>query len=332
MPKQVNFVSMNKRLIYIALLTSPVIAVYGVIPIVLFNSIGWLQSIVSFIALTIGILFFWFFNIFLIHRGIPATTRYLLSYLATFILHTGSVYIMTSSQGLLNPVNFLVYSFVATLAVNTIILVIINAELLKRKKDFVESEFQKLKVVSLEAQKKVLLQQLHPHFLFNALSTLKSLINVNTGQAEDYLVRLSEFLRYSITGHSNELVTLKEELQFALDYMELQKVRFGDALNCTTEIPSGKLSLKIPAFALQTLLENAVKHNSFTVKNPLNIEIKEDQGRIRVTNNKSPKPLVQASGTGLKNLDERYRMMAGVSVEVVDHERDFTVYLNLLDK
>ena len=322
---------MNKRLIYKALLTSPIISIYGVIPIVLFNSIDYLQSIVSFVALTFAILLFWFFNIYLVSKNISQTARYAYSYLATFILHSGTIYIMATSQGLLNPVNFLVYSIGATLALNTIILVIINAELLKRTKDFVESEYQKLKVVSLEAQKQVLLQQLHPHFLFNALSTLKSLIKVNTEQAEDYLVRLSEFLRYSITCHSNELVTLKEELQFALDYMELQKVRFGEALNCTTDIPSGKLSLKIPAFALQTLLENAVKHNSFTDKNPLNIEIKEIEGRICVTNNKSPKPLVQASGTGLKNLDERYRMLADVSIEVVDHERDFTVYLNLLD-
>jgi len=291
-----------------------------------------LPSIISFVALTIGILLFWLFNIYLINKNISTVARYISSYLATFILHSGTIFIMTTSQEFIKPINFLVYSIIATLAVNSIILIIINAELLKRKKDFVESEYQKLKVISLEAQKKVLLQQLHPHFLFNALSTLKSLIRVNVEQAEDYSVKLSEFLRYSINVHSNELVTLKDELQFAQDYIELQKVRFGDALICKTDISPTKLTLKLPAFALQTLLENAIKHNSFTEKKPLNIVVKEIDGRICVTNNKSPKPLIQASGTGLKNLNERYRMISDLSIEVIDAESEFTVYLNLIDK
>ncbi len=323
---------MNKRLINKALLTSPIISIYGLIPIVLFNSIGLLQFLISFIALTIGILLFWIFNIYLVRKNISTVARYFLSYMATFLLHSGTIFIMATSQELLNPINLLVYSIIATLAVNSIILIIINAELLKRKKDFVESEYQKLKVISLEAQKKVLLQQLHPHFLFNALSTLKSLIRVNVEQAEDYSVKLSEFLRYSINVHSNELVTLKDELQFAQDYIELQKVRFGDSLICNTDIPSAMLTLKLPAFALQSLLENAIKHNSFTEKKPLTILVKEVNGRICVTNNKSPKPLIQASGTGLKNLDERYRMISDLSIEVIDTETEFTVYLNLIDK
>lgn len=313
-------------------MTSPIIAAYGMIPVILFNSIGLWHLIVSFISLSTGILLFWLFNIYLVNLNISSVKRYISSYLATSLLHTGTIYIMITSSGKMNPLNFLIYSVVATWAVNTIILVIINAELLKTKKNKAETEYQKLKVMNLEAQKKVLIQQLQPHFLFNALSTLKSLIREDQEQAEEYSVKLSEFLRYSINFQSNELVTLKEELRFSLDYIELQKVRFGDALICEIQIPEEITNCKLPAFALQTLIENAIKHNSFTEKKPLNIKITAVNSRIRISNNKSPKPLLQASGTGLANLNERYKITSNYSIEVVNNDNDFTVYLNLIEK
>lgn len=321
---------MKKRLLYKALITSPVIAIYGAIPVFLFNSIGLFHSLVSIVSLTIAVLLFWLFNIFLLYKELSTNFRYIVSYLATFILHSGTLYIIATSKELQDPVGLFVYSFVATLAVNTIILVIINSEVMKTKRDQAELENQNLKVVNLEAQKKVLIQQLQPHFLFNALSTLKSLIREDQEQAEDYSVKLSEFLRYSINFHNTDLVTLKEELQFASDYIELQKVRFGNALVCNMNIPEENLIWKLPAFALQTLLENAIKHNAFTEKRPLMIDIVAEKTRIRVTNNKSPKPLVPLSGTGLKNLAERYRIISNSGIEVLDNEHDFTVHLNLI--
>jgi len=180
---------------------------YGVAPIYLFNSLGLEQIIVSFVSLTILIFLFWLFNIYLVNRPYISIIRYLVSYTVTFLLHSGIILIVLSFPEKQNPVNFLAYSIVTTIALNTIILVIINSELLKRKKDFAESENQKLKVGNLEAQKQVLLQQIHPHFLFNALSTLKSLIQESPVQAEDYSIKLSEFLRYSVQSHSTELVS-----------------------------------------------------------------------------------------------------------------------------
>lgn len=321
---------MKKRLIYKALFTSPIIAIYGVVPVFLFHSIGLFESVVSFVSLTIVALLFWLFNIFLIQKNLSTVSRYLVSYLATFFLHSGTIYIVTTTKDLSNPAGLLLYSIIATLAVNTILLVIINSEMMKTKREQAELENQHLKVVNLEAQKKVLMQQLHPHFLFNALSTLKSLIRENQEHAEDYSVKLSEFLRYSINFHNTDLVTLKEELQFASDYVELQKVRFGNALTCNFNIPEEFLMWKLPAFALQTLLENAIKHNSFTEKRPLVIDITADKALIRVTNNKSPKPLLPVSGTGLKNLAERYRIISNSGIEVFDYEHEFTVHLNLI--
>lgn len=286
---------------------------------------------ISIVALTVGVLFFWLFNIFLLKRSISNTFRYVISYLATFVLHTGTLYIIATSKEFLDPLELITYSIIATLAVNTIILVIIHSELMRTRIDRAESENQDLKVANLEAQKRVLMQQFQPHFLFNALSTLKSLIRENQDQAEDYSVKLSEFLRYSINIQSNELVSLKEEMQFASDYIDLQKMRFGNALNCRFKVSDESLKLKLPAFALQTLLENAIKHNSFTEKRPLNISIVSENNKLKVSNNISPKPLVPVLGTGLKNLSERYRMISNSAIEIQANENEFTVYLNLIE-
>jgi len=321
---------MKSKLLNKALITSPIISIYGVAPLFLINSLQAEQIIISFVSLTIMIFMFWLINIYLVGRSNTAMLRYTASYAATFLLHSGIIVLILRFPEKQDPATFLAYLIVTTIALNTIILVIINTDLLKIKKDLAESEIQRLKVGNLEAQKQVLLQQLHPHFLFNALSTLKSLIKENSEQASDYLVKLSEFLRYSVQAHSNELVTLEEEMQFTNDYIELQKVRFGSAFQCKIQIPADVQHLKLPVFALQTLVENAIKHNAFTEKKPLNIAIEYIGNRLRITNNKIPKPLIQKSGTGLKNLRERYLIVSGEMPEITDTGNEFIVYINLL--
>jgi LytS/YehU family sensor histidine kinase len=97
-------------------------------------------------------------------------------------------------------------------------------------------------------------------------------------------------------------------------------------------IPNSYLQLKLPVFALQTLVENAIKHNSFTEKKPLTITIELADKRLRVSNNKIPKPLFQKSGTGLKNLNERYAIISNDVLEIVNNDSEFIVFLNLLEK
>ncbi|MDO1449369.1 histidine kinase [Rhodocytophaga aerolata] len=292
---------------------------------------GWLQFLVSYTTLTLGILFFWFFNIYLTEKNIRTGTRYIISYLSTFLLHSGTVFIATVSEGQINPGSLIIYSVVGTLAVNTIILIIIHSDLLKHKKDLAELEIGKLKVVNLEAQKKVLLQQLQPHFLFNAMSTLKSLISENPQTAADYTVKLSEFLRYSVQYQNHELVSLKEELQFTSDYIELQQVRFGNALHVQISIPQAALAMKLPVFALQSMVENAIKHNGFTEKKPLTIDITFEHTSLRIANNKSPRAVGKTSGTGLKNLSERYQIISGKTPEIAETHTGFIVFLPLLE-
>ena len=163
----------------------------------------------------------------------------------------------------------------------------------------------------------MLVQQLQPHFLFNALSTLKSLISENPSKAEDYTVRLSEFLRYSFQSKNNELVLLADSIKFTEDYVELQKVRFGDSFDCKIDIPEPELQKKVPIYAVQTLVENAIKHNAFNDKKPLFKQILMDGDRLKVINNLIPKKDKTNSGTGLENLNQRYKMIANLEIEVI---------------
>lgn len=223
----------------------------------------------------------------------------------------------------------LIYPIVASFGLNALVMVICNSIVKGHQQALAEKENQDLKLENSEAQKQVLMQQLQPHFLFNSLSVLKSLIGENQKQAEDYAVKLSEFLRYSVQGPRKETVSLKEELRFTEDYLELQKLRFDDSFDCKIELPDELMERRIPVFALQTLVENAFKHNYFTAKRPLQIKIAYSDEQVSVWNNKISIKVTERSQTGLQNLDERYHLIMGQGIRVVDGEDDFCVYLPL---
>jgi two-component system, LytTR family, sensor kinase len=328
---------MNKKLYRIALISSPIIAIYGVAPLYISNEASFTQALSILLALTAFVFSFWLGNIFLLNtlKNHKSWQRYILSYGLTYAIQAFFIILAEGISGGQRPINIgLLYPIIATFAINTIILILANSIVLQFQKENAELEIERLKVSNLEAQKQMLMQQLQPHFLFNALSTLKSLIGEKPATAEDYTVRLSEFLRYSIQAPEKELVSLAEELKFTQDYIDLQKARFGEALQYKINLPQEALAQKIPAYALQTLVENAIKHNHFTEKKPIFIQIDFlitlEANRVKVHNNKTFRRLNVASGRGLANLNQRYQLIANTPIQVVETEEDFMVVLNLL--
>jgi two-component system, LytTR family, sensor kinase len=325
---------MNQRLIGNALVTSPILAIYGVSPFYIFDKMSLNQVMQVTVGLTTITFSFWVLNIFLITKTkLPDVSRYIVSYVIVFCAQ-----LLLAFLGKSNPIsdiqkidqNYLVYPLITTLAINTIILIICNSTLLAQRKKDADVEIERLKVEKLEAQKQVLMQQLQPHFLFNALSVLKSLIKENTDDAEEYTVKLSDFLRYSVESHKSDVVTLKEEIQFTNDYIELQKVRFDKSFIFETHIPNDILDYKIPVFALQTLVENAFKHNHFTEKRPLHIRITYEEGRLVIWNNKISIKITERIGTGLNNLNRRYEMITDKPIAITDNEDFFMVKIGLI--
>ncbi|MCB0473833.1 MAG: histidine kinase [Flavobacteriaceae bacterium] len=202
------------------------------------------------------------------------------------------------------------------------------------------NELQKKKVTeqkviagTASAQFDALKNQLDPHFLFNSLNVLTSLIDENPDAAQDFTTSLSKVYRYVLEQKSKELVSVEEELQFAKTYMTLLKMRFEDSI--VFEFPQTVTNpeAKVVPLSLQLLLENAVKHNTVTAAKPLRIRIFEEAGSLVVENNLQPKEVVKkSSGLGLENIQQRYALLTHRLVTIKKNRDSFKVGLPMLTK
>lgn len=188
-----------------------------------------------------------------------------------------------------------------------------------------------LKKANAESNLKVLSNQIAPHFLFNNLNVLQSLIQINPNQAIIFVKHLSAIYRYLIKHKDEEVVILQEELNFAEDYIYLLNQRFGNAYVFETVVNNENALYKIvPSCCLQLLLENIVKHNQGNEQNPLLTSIQINENEIIISNEMRPKiNYADFSGTGLQNLNERYQLLSNLSI-VIEKNKNFTVILPLI--
>lgn len=260
--------------------------------------------------------------------------RYYLSYAFTclifLIVVTFYNHLTRQTTSLIDVISLIVIS----IFVNTLIVTFQNYIVLQEAKVNSDMENSQLKAANAEAANLLLRQQIHPHFLFNALNILKSLYKIDPKAAEEYLVRLSDFLRAAVSSNNIKVVRLKDELKLCQDYLSMQKIRFGDALICSISIEKATLeSGFVPSFSIQPLLENAIKHNELTEEFPLHIMIKQDGDRIRVSNNLKLKHTSEAStGSGLANLSERYRILSNDELLIETDDTAFSVSIKVLDR
>jgi two-component system, LytTR family, sensor kinase len=259
--------------------------------------------------------------------------RYILSFSLNVCADTVVFLIIASiNQQLLNLIFLLIIAFVI-LSSNTIIILLQDYIILSHFKVQADLENSQLKTARAEAANQLLRQQIHPHFLFNALNTLKSLYKINPAAAEEYLVRLSDFLRASVSNNNLKTTRLRDEIKLCVDYLEMQKIRFGNALAYSISISDEKLDNGyVPSFAIQTLLENAIKHNELTNESPLSITVKSTDDRISVINNLRYKATSEAStGSGLTNLSERYRIISKDELHIEKDNDLFSVSIKILE-
>ncbi|WP_158275285.1 sensor histidine kinase [Pedobacter sp. HMWF019] len=222
----------------------------------------------------------------------------------------------------------------AVCIMNTFVLILQNTVILQYKKAQSEIENLQLKANRSETANLLLRQQIHPHFLFNALNTVKSLYKRDFQQGEDYLVHLANFLRVSISNQTTKTTLIKNELEFCLDYLIMQKIRFGTALNYTIDISEQTIQNRyLPFFSLQPLIENALKHNDLTEERPILITIRESDGYLSVSNNLQPKSYKEPStGQGLSSLAERYHLLGEAEIIITSDQAFFTIKLKTLDQ
>lgn len=194
-------------------------------------------------------------------------------------------------------------------------------------------EVEKYKSESLQAQFQNLKNQINPHFLFNNLSVLSSLVYKDQDKSVEFINQLSKVYRYLLESNNNELVTLKSEINFIKSYTYLLKIRFDTNISFDFRISEKKMNSLLPPMALQTLIENSIKHNEVSSDKPLTVSIICQNDYLVISNNLQLRKAVETSPqTGLKNIIERYKYFTKKPVEVIKTSTTFEVKIPLIDQ
>jgi sensor histidine kinase YesM len=201
------------------------------------------------------------------------------------------------------------------------------------QKQVVQIENETLRRNALQSQYESLKNQLSPHFLFNSLTALKTLINEAPDTAQNYIDNLSKALRYTLQSNEEKLVTLKEEMDFTDSYLYLIRMRFNSNLIVKTDIALAYMDYKLPPLTIQTLVENAVKHNEISRRNPLTISIYTSViGSLVVSNNIQEKVTPEAgTGIGLTNLAKQFHLLLGKEISISKANDEFRVEVPLIN-
>lgn len=183
----------------------------------------------------------------------------------------------------------------------------------------------------LQLQFEALKSQLSPHYLFNCLNTISSLVYKDTALAEDFIRRLAQTYQYILANNERRFVLLEDEIEFVKSYNYLLQVRFQNNLHLEINLPNNILHSKIPPLTLQMLVENAVKHNVISKDQPLNIYISAiDNTDIKITNTKTATPAnVNSFQIGLENIKKRYGYFTDKKIKIKNTDK-FTVQLPVL--
>jgi two-component system, LytTR family, sensor kinase len=191
---------------------------------------------------------------------------------------------------------------------------------------------EKLEEENIRSQYETLKSQINPHFLFNNLNTLASLIEESPKDAVDYVNRTADYYRKILNLRGQEIITISEELELVNDYFFLQKKRFGENLSISINIPEAILTTYVAPLTLQMLVENAIKHNIISAEKPLSIVLTAEKDLyIRVTNNLQKRDeSTPSSKLGLKNITERYNYLSNSKVEIIITSFTFTVSVPVL--
>jgi two-component system, LytTR family, sensor kinase len=222
--------------------------------------------------------------------------------------------------------------FMRDMVLLSVAIIISNYLKSNQEKQILELKNKSLEAAQFKAQLDTLQQQLNPHFLFNALNSLQSLMREDIPKSQLFVEHLSAILRYSLDTQQKSLVTFEKEYHFLQAYLYLLKIRFGEKLKVETQNLEHAKGF-LPPLALQLLIENAVNHNEISTQHPLSIFIifEEKNKTLSVKNNLKPKRMpTQGAGLGLYNLNNRYELLGHTTIEIIKNEHTFEVIIPIL--
>lgn len=192
-------------------------------------------------------------------------------------------------------------------------------------------ELERTKSDNLGAQYELLKQQVNPHFLFNSLNTLKYMVESNDKHSVEFILKLSDFYRFTLESRKHDLIRLSEELDILTAYLFLLKARFEEGIDLTVAIDKRYHQSFIPPFTLQLLVENCIKHNVVSLDKPLHIKLYTEGDFIVVENKAQPKRIPETStGIGLENINQRYSHLLNKEIVIAKGDTHFSIKLPII--
>ncbi len=296
------------------------------------------ETVANFVLTTLFALFVWYYNMY----TLPAYSRkdiahgfsvkrlvknlalgllvmFLLASLQQFILtHLpfGATMVMVEVRGILITITF--YMFIQLLYQSY-------------HNQQVSIELERSKMDNLGAQYELLKQQVNPHFLFNSLNTLKYMVESRDEHTVEFVLKLSDFYRFTLESRKLNLIKLGEELKIMDAYVFLLKARFEEGIDLSVDIDPQLQQTWIPPFTLQLLVENCIKHNVVSLERPLQIKIFSEGDFIVVQNQIQLKRTPEAStGMGLENINQRYTHLLDKKIIIQPNDTLFTIKLPVI--
>ena len=191
-------------------------------------------------------------------------------------------------------------------------------------------QYEKLKTEQINTQYNSLKNQVNPHFLFNSLNALSSLVYEDQDRAVEFIRKLSEVYRYVLETKDKEIVSVKEELEFLNSYLYLQKIRFGENLIFNNTIETAVLDNYVVPISLQMLMENAIKHNVISNSKSLHVKVYNDGDYLYLENNLQEKLHKDSTGIGLQNIKDRYTLLSDKPVLISNKNNIFKVAVPII--
>lgn len=243
--------------------------------------------------------------------------RIVLQFFSSILISVTIASLLTTLANLLTPYT---HDLLHTIVINSLIVLVINIILmvgLEALFFFRESRLSKLKAEKLEQELsqirfEVLKNQINPHFLFNSLNVLSSLISKDTQKAQQFIDEFAMIYRYVLETIEKPVVSLSKELEFVRSYLFLQRIRYGESLESEINLNSDLMEYYLPPLSLQVVLENAIKHNLISREQPLKISIYAEGDILVIKNSLQRKRSIgKSTGIGQQNLVKRFALVSG---------------------
>ena len=247
----------------------------------------------------------------------------LLGVTLTVLAHALSPY----REGLLKSA---INNAIITGVVNLIIITVLEAVEGFRRAREAERKAESLERENAEIRFHTLKTQLNPHFLFNSLNVLSSLVGRDGKRAQHFIDEFSSVYRYILEVIDQPVVELSRELQFARSYLYLMEIRFENAVKTEVNVPTDNLDALVPPLSIQILLENAFKHNKASEESPLIISLATEGNTLIVRNTLQPKQQGASGGIGLANLSKRYALLGESKPSFAVRDNEFVAVLPLI--